>query len=96
LPVHLPTRHERQREATQPIRAFGRNHSQGQGGQAQRIWKNDELQKAENQIVIDYEVDARRPYHSDPLVAAIETHLALQGRRPALGGSGCRVLLNQE
>jgi IS5 family transposase len=32
------------------------------------------LQEAENQIITDYEVYARRPYDSDLLIAAIETH----------------------
>jgi transposase, IS5 family len=42
------------------------------------------LQEAENQVVIDYEVYARRPYDSDLLVAAIETHQALLGSTPRL------------
>ncbi len=40
--------------------------------------------EAENQIITDYEVYARRPYDSDLLVAAIETHQALLGRAPHL------------
>ena len=42
------------------------------------------LQEAENQIITGYEVYARRPYDSDLLVAAIETHQALLGRAPRL------------
>jgi len=42
------------------------------------------LQEAENQIVTDYEVYARRPYDSDLLMAAIETHQARLGRTPRL------------
>jgi IS5 family transposase len=38
------------------------------------------LQEAENQIIIDYEVYARRPLDSDLLLPAIETHQALLGR----------------
>jgi len=46
--------------SSQPVRAVDRNHSQRQGGQAQRIGKMVKLQEAENQIVIDYEVYAQR------------------------------------
>jgi transposase, IS5 family len=42
------------------------------------------LQEAENQIIVDYEVYARRPNDSDLLVPAIETHQALLGRPPRL------------
>jgi len=42
------------------------------------------LQEAENQIITGYEVYARRPYDSDLLVAAIETHQVLLGRAPRL------------
>ena len=42
------------------------------------------LQEAENQIVIDYQVYARRPNDSDLLIAAIGTHQALLGRTPRL------------
>ena len=38
------------------------------------------LQEAENQIITDYEVYARRPHDCDLLIAAIETHQALLGR----------------
>jgi IS5 family transposase len=42
------------------------------------------LQEAENQIITDYEVYARRPHDSDLLVPAIDTHRALMGRAPRL------------
>ena len=42
------------------------------------------LQEAENQIITDYQVYAQRPYDSDLLLAAIETHQALLGRAPRL------------
>ena len=42
------------------------------------------LQEAENQIVIDYEVDDQRPSDSDLLIPAIETHEAKLGRTPRL------------
>ena len=42
------------------------------------------LQEAENQIIIAYEAYAQRPYDSDLLIAAIDTHHALLGRVPRL------------
>jgi transposase, IS5 family len=42
------------------------------------------LQEAENQIITAYEVYAQRPYDSDLLIAAIDTHQALLGRVPRL------------
>ena len=42
------------------------------------------LQEAENQIITDYEVYARRPNDLELLVAAIEVHQALLGRTPHL------------
>jgi hypothetical protein len=42
------------------------------------------LQEADNPIITAYEVYARRPYDSDLLVTAIETHQALLRRAPRL------------
>src|SRR6202051_846015 len=42
------------------------------------------LQEAENQIVIDYEVFARRPSDMDLLIPAIDMHQAKLGRVPRL------------
>ena len=42
------------------------------------------MHEAEKQVITDYEVYARLPYHSDLLVAAIETDQALLGRAPHL------------
>ena len=42
------------------------------------------LQEAENQIITAYEVYAQRPYDSDLLIGAIDTHQALLGRVPRL------------
>jgi IS5 family transposase len=56
----------------------------GKAGKPNEFGKMVKLQEAENQIVIDYEVYARRPNDSDLLVAAIETHRALLGRTPRL------------
>jgi IS5 family transposase len=56
----------------------------GKAGKPNEFGKMVKLQEAENQIVIDYEVYARRPNDSDILVAAIETHQALLGRTPRL------------
>jgi IS5 family transposase len=56
----------------------------GKAGKPNEFGKVVKLQEAENQIITDYEVYARRPYDSDLLVAAIETHQALLGRAPRL------------
>src|SRR5262245_32783420 len=52
----------------------------GKAGKPNEFGKMVKLQEAENQIVINYEVYDRRPYDSDLLVAAIETHQARLGR----------------
>jgi IS5 family transposase len=56
----------------------------GKAGKPNEFGKMVKLQEAENQIITDYQVYARRPYDSDLLVAAIETHQALLGRTPYL------------
>jgi len=56
----------------------------GKAGKPNEFGKMVKLQEAENQIITDYEVYARRPYDSDLLITAIETHQALLGRRPRL------------
>jgi len=56
----------------------------GKAGKPNEFGKMVKLQEAENQIVIDYQVYARRPNDSDILVAAIDTHQALLGRTPRL------------
>ena len=56
----------------------------GKAGKPNEFGKMVKLQEAENQIITDYEVYARRPYDSDLLTAAIETHQALLGRAPQL------------
>src|SRR5947209_12560305 len=48
----------------------------GKAGKPNEFGKMVKLQEAENQIITDYEVYARRPYDSDLLIAAIETHEA--------------------
>src|SRR5580765_8704063 len=52
----------------------------GKAGKPNEFGKMVKLQEAENQIITDYQVYAQRPYDSDLLVAAIETHQALLGR----------------
>src|SRR6202030_1043457 len=59
----------------------------GKAGKPNEFGKMAKLQEAENQIIIDYEVYSRRPYDSDLLVAAIETHQALLGRAPRLAAA---------
>src|SRR3984885_13972045 len=56
----------------------------GKAGKPNEFGKRVKLKEAENQIITDYEVYAQRPYDSDLLVAAIETHQALLGRAPLL------------
>jgi IS5 family transposase len=56
----------------------------GKAGKPNEFGKMVKVQEAENQIITDYEVYDRRPYDSDLLVAAIETHQALLGRAPRL------------
>jgi IS5 family transposase len=56
----------------------------GKAAKPNEFGKMVKLQEAENQIVIDYEVYARRPNDSDLLIAAIETHQAMLGRAPRL------------
>jgi IS5 family transposase len=56
----------------------------GKTGKPNEFGKMVKLQEAENQIITDYEVYARRPHDSDLLVAAIETHQARLGRMPRL------------
>jgi transposase, IS5 family len=56
----------------------------GKAGKPNDFGKMVKLQEAENQIVTNYEVFDRRPYDSDLLVAAIETHQELLGRTPRL------------
>jgi hypothetical protein len=45
------------------------------------------LQEAENQIIVDYEVYARRPNDVDLLIPAIATHQAKLGRVPRLAAA---------
>jgi IS5 family transposase len=56
----------------------------GKAGKPNEFGKMVKLQEAENQIITDYQVYAQRPYDSDLLVAAIETHQMLLGRAPNL------------
>jgi len=56
----------------------------GKAGKPSEFGKMVKLQEAENQIITDYKVYARRPHDSDLLITAIETHQALLGRMPRL------------
>ena len=56
----------------------------GKAGKPNEFGKMVKVQEAENQIITDYEVYARRPNDSDLLVGAIEVHQALLGRTPRL------------
>jgi IS5 family transposase len=56
----------------------------GKAGKPNEFGKMVKLQEAENQIVTDYEVYARRPNDSDLLIPAVEVHQAKLGRTPYL------------
>jgi transposase, IS5 family len=56
----------------------------GKAGKPTEFGKMVKLQEAENQIIIDYEVYARRPNDADLLIPAIATHQAKLGRAPRL------------
>src|SRR6516162_5217131 len=56
----------------------------GKTGKPTEFGKLVKFQEAENQIIIDYEVYARRPNDVDLLIPAIEAHRAKLGRPPRL------------
>src|SRR6201988_4910019 len=56
----------------------------GKAGKPNEFGKMGNLQEAENQIVIDFEVYDKRPNDSDLLVPAIDIHQATLGRAPYL------------
>jgi transposase, IS5 family len=56
----------------------------GKAGKPNEFGKIAKLQEAENQIIVDYEVYARRPNDSDLLIPAIAAHQARLGRVPRL------------
>jgi IS5 family transposase len=59
----------------------------GKASKPTEFGKMVKLQEAENQIITDYEVYAQRPYDSDLLIPAIDTHQALLGRVPHLAAA---------
>jgi Transposase domain (DUF772)/Transposase DDE domain len=56
----------------------------GKAGKPNEFGKIAKLQEAENQIIVDYDVYARRPNDSDLLIPAIAAHQAKLGRAPRL------------
>ena len=56
----------------------------GKASKPTEFGKMVKLQEAENQIITAYEVYAQRPYDSDLMIPAIDTHCALLGRVPRL------------
>jgi IS5 family transposase len=56
----------------------------GKAGKPNEFGKMIKLQEAENQLIVDYEVYARRPNDSDLLIPAIVAHQAKLGRVPRL------------
>ena len=63
---------------------------EGKAGKPNQFGKMVKLQEAENQIITDYQVYPQRPYDSDLLVAAIETHQALLGQTHQRGQAAPR------
>jgi transposase, IS5 family len=59
----------------------------GKAGKPNEFGKIAKLQEAENQIIVDYEVYARRPNDADLLIPAIATHQAKLGRAPRLAAA---------
>src|SRR5205823_450419 len=56
----------------------------GKAAKPNKFGKMVKVQEAKNQIIIDYEVYARRPNDADLLVPAIDTHRTKPGRTPYL------------
>jgi transposase, IS5 family len=56
----------------------------GKASKPTEFGKMVKLQEAENQIITAYEVYAQRPYDSDLMIPAIDTHCVLLGRVPRL------------
>jgi hypothetical protein len=56
----------------------------GKASKPTEFGKMVKFQEAENQIITAYEVYAARPYDSDLLIEAIDTHEAVLGRVPRL------------
>ena len=54
----------------------------GKASKPTEFGKLVKLQEAENQIIVDYEVFARRPSDMDLLIPAIDVHQAKLGRMP--------------
>src|SRR5262249_34661504 len=61
-----------------------RGDRKGKAGKPNEFGKMVRLQGAENQIVVDYQVYARRQHDSQLLIDAIEAHAARLGRLPRL------------
>jgi transposase, IS5 family len=72
-----------------------RSFARAKAGKPNEFGKMVKLQEPENQIVIDYEVYARRPNDTDILVAAIDTHQALLGRVPCLVAANAAFYSNK-
>jgi IS5 family transposase len=67
----------------------------GKAAKPTEFGKLVKLQEAENQIVVDYEVYARRPPDADLLIPAIEIHAAMLGRVPRLVAADAGFHSNQ-
>ena len=87
--TYLPRQHARRRRSSSACSSHRpRSFARARLAKPNEIGKMVKLQEAENQIITDYEVYARRPHDSSLLVAAIETHQALPRTHAAFGGGG--------
>jgi hypothetical protein len=68
----------------------------GKASRPTEFGKLVKLQEAENQIIVDYEVYARRPNDSDLLMPAIEVHAAKLGCIPRLVAAGAGFYFRKE
>jgi hypothetical protein len=78
--AHLSRRYSRRRQDCRPVRTGTEVIRKGKAAKPTEFGKIINLQEAENQIVIEYQVYDRRPNDCDLLVPAIETHQATFGR----------------
>jgi hypothetical protein len=64
--------------------AAHRSHSQGQGGQAHRVWQAGQDPGSRRPIVTHYEVYDERASDADLLIPALQAHQHRLGRAPRL------------
>ena len=82
--AYRPWRHTRRRQSLSVFEPSTEVIRKGKAGKLNEFGKMIKLQEAENEIIVDYEVYARRPNDSDLLIPAIAAHQAKLGRVPRL------------